>query len=102
MKKLFISQPMKGKADAEILQERERAIESANKFCGEDFEVIDSFFRAAPAAAKPLWYLAKSLELMAEADLAYFADGWECARGCLLEHACAVAYGIPILEAEEV
>lgn len=29
MKKLFISQPMKGKTDEEILKEREKAIASA-------------------------------------------------------------------------
>lgn len=31
MKKLFISQPMKGKTDEEILKERENAIRSAEK-----------------------------------------------------------------------
>ena len=31
MKKLFISQPMKGKTDEEILKEREKAIASAKK-----------------------------------------------------------------------
>lgn len=29
MKKLFISQPMKGKSDADILAERQKAIKSA-------------------------------------------------------------------------
>lgn len=31
MKKLFISQPMKGKSDEEILETRQKAIESAKK-----------------------------------------------------------------------
>lgn len=31
MKKLFISQPMRGKTDEEILAERKKAIESAEK-----------------------------------------------------------------------
>lgn len=71
MKKLFISQPMKGKSDDEILREREKAIQKAKEVCGEEVEVIDSFFQAAPADAKPLWFLGKSLELLSTADIAY-------------------------------
>lgn len=98
MKKLFISQPMKGKTDEEILKEREKAIRSAEKQVNETVEVIDSFFQAAPADAKPLWFLGKSLELLASADVAYFAKGWNEARGCKIEHTCAVEYGILTIE----
>lgn len=44
MKKLFISQPMKGKTDEEILKERETAIKQAEELLKEPVEVIDSFF----------------------------------------------------------
>ena len=98
MKRLFISQPMRGKTDAEILAARERAIESAKRNLGEDVEVIESFFQNAPADAKPLWYLGKSLELLATADVAYFAPGWEDARGCRIENQCALEYGIDMIE----
>lgn len=94
MKKLFISQPMKDKTNEEILAVREKAIKSAKKHIGEDVEVIDSFFKDAPHDAKPLWFLGKSLELLSTADIAYFANGWEDARGCRVEHTCAVEYGI--------
>ena len=57
-------------------------------------EVIDSFFQGAPVGVKPLWFLGKSLELLADADVAYFAPGWNDARGCIIEHDCAIAYGI--------
>ena len=57
MKKLFIRQPMKDKADDEILKEREKAIVSARKYLGEDVEVIDSFFFFFLHDAKPLWFL---------------------------------------------
>lgn len=97
MKKLFISQPMKGKSDDEILREREKAIQKAKEVCGEDVEVIDSFFQSAPADAKPLWFLGKSLELLSTADIAYFAVGWNEARGCKIEHECAVQYGIDVI-----
>ena len=34
MKKLFISQPMKGKSDEDILKERNKAIAEAERLCG--------------------------------------------------------------------
>lgn len=96
MKKLFISQPMKGKSDADILAERKKAIKSAEDMIGEQVEVIDSFFQEAPV--EPLWFLGKSLELLAGADIAYFAKGWQDARGCKIENTCAIEYGIPVIE----
>ena len=98
MKKLFISQPMRGKTDQEILAERKKAIESAERNLGEPVEVIDSFFQNAPADARPLWFLGKSLELLSTADIAYFAKGWEDARGCRIENQCAIEYGIEVIE----
>ena len=98
MKKLFISQPMRGKTDEEILAVRAQAIQSAERVMGEKVEVIDSFIKGAPAAARPLWFLGESLKLLSGADVAYFAEGWEEARGCRIEHECAVEYGITTIE----
>lgn len=98
MKKLFISQPMRGKTDEEILATRKAAIKIAEELVGEPVEVIDSFFQSAPVDAKPLWFLGKSLELLSTADVAYFAEGWEEARGCKIEHTCAVEYNIDRIE----
>lgn len=97
MKKLFISQPMRNKTNDEILFERNKAIEIAKIKVGEDIEVIDSFFKDTPHDAKPLWFLAKAIELLATADIAYFADGWDEMRGCCIEHKCAIEYGINII-----
>ena len=98
MKKLFISQPMRGKSNDEILQARNEAIVRARNIANEEIEVIDSFFQDAPVDAKPLWFLGKSIELLSTADFAYFAEGWESTRGCVIEHECAVRYGIPIIK----
>ena len=98
MKKLFISQPMRGKTNEEILAERQKAIEMAELMLDEKVEVIDSFFKDAPADAKPLWYLGESLKLLATADVAYFAKGWEEARGCRIEKMSAIEYGIAVIE----
>ena len=97
MKKVFISQPMNGKTDDEILAERQKIIEMAKEDLGE-IEVIDSFFTGAPHDAKPLWFLGKSFELLADADIAYFANGWQSARGCKFEHDASIAYGIDTVE----
>lgn len=97
MKKLFISQPMRGKTDKEILAVREKAIKSAEKQVGEPVEVIDSFFQSAPGNTKPLWYSGESLKLLSQADVAFFAKGWNEARGCKIENTCAIEYGIKVI-----
>lgn len=97
MKKVFISQPMNGRTDYEILTERQKIIKIAIEELGE-IEVIDSFFIEAPHDAKPLWFLGKSFEILSNADVAYFVDGWQSARGCKLEHDACIAYGIDTVE----
>lgn len=96
--KLFISQPMKGKTDELILEERNKA---AGLFIleGENVEVIDSFFKDAPVKAAPLWYLGESIKLLGEADVVYFCKDWQKYNGCTIEHECAVRYGKTIVYA---
>ena len=100
MKKLFISQPMGELSDEEIFKARLAAIKLAEDRLGEKCEVIDSFIKEDPpkeATNEGLWYLGKSLELLAEADIAFFAPGWQVKRGCIIEHMAAEKYGIPII-----
>lgn len=105
--RLFISQPMRGKSDEEIESEREDLIVIAKAvYAGRgEVEVIDSFFKGGldvPAGAKaPLYYLSKSLELLATADVAIFAKDWREARGCRIEHECADGYGVTRIELPE-
>lgn len=107
MVRLFISQPMRGKSDEEIEREREDLIAIAKAVYAErgEVEVIDSFFKGGlvvPAGAKaPLYYLSKSLELLATADVAIFAKDWREARGCRIEHECADGYGVARIEPPE-
>lgn len=98
MKKLFISQPMNGKTQEQILSERNLAVAKAKEIIGEDVEVIDTFYTDLPSDAKPLDYIARSISDLARADVAYFAAGWQEARGCRIEHECAVGYGIYRIE----
>jgi len=97
--RIFISQPMNGKSDEEILEERNTAIRHI-KTMYPDAYIIDSFFQEyTPCNGNTgLLFLSKSLSLMAEADAAYFVDGWESARGCRIEHECCEAYGITCID----
>ena len=63
----------------------------------DDVVIVDSFFRQSPHHANPLWFLAKSLELLSTADAAYFADHWDEHRGCKIEHDACKYYNIKIL-----
>lgn len=99
LKRLFISQPMRGKTEEQILLTREIAMSEAQRILGEDVEVIQSYFRGVNFNSNnPLYLLGKSLELLATADAVYFAPGYEDARGCRIEKLCALEYGIPVIE----
>ena len=97
MKRIFISQPMNGKTDDEIKLERQKIVDACVREYGNDIEIIDSFFEGSPHDVKPAWFLGKSIELLSTADAVYFADGWNNARGCRIEHQVAVDYGIKII-----
>ena len=95
MKKVFISQPMYGKSNEEIIKDRERIINLLKEnYANEEIEIIDSFFMDAPIYANPLWFLGKSIMLLSIADIVVFAKGWRSARGCKIEFKCAKEYGI--------
>lgn len=99
MKRLFISQPMKGLTDKEILETRESIRKRAEEKIGEPIELIDSFFEDfKPVGNIPVVYLGKSISLLATADIAYFGKGWDEARGCKIEHEVAVQYEIDRIE----
>lgn len=98
MKRLFISQPMRGKTDEEILAVRDTAKMVAENYLCEPVELIDSFLHETPEVSNTaMWCLGRSLELMADADIVYFAYGWEQYRGCRIEHECAMLYGKDIM-----
>ena len=81
MKKLFISMPILGIEDEEILHEKQKAIRRAKSLLKDDVQVIDTLFTA---------------------DIAYFAVGWNKTRVGQIEHEICVHYGIPTIEASIV
>ena len=96
--RVFISVPTEGRTDAEIageLNEAIKIVKADNPH--EDIKVIGNFFREEPRNDNLLWCLGKSIELLSSADLAFFGKGWQNARGCRIEFASAIAYGIEFL-----
>lgn len=97
--KVFISQPMNGRDEKTILDERAKMFQKVQaKYPTESIELIDSYIpEACPTSRKHKgsWYLGKSLEFLSEADLAVFAPGFEKAKGCLVEYITAKFYNIP-------
>ena len=99
MKRVFISQPMRGRKHEEIRAERDAILAQITEhFYGEGVEEIKSFlpneFHTAGFKNVALAYLGKSLMLLADADVAVFVQGDAEARGCRIEHEAAVAYGV--------
>ncbi len=93
--KVFISQPMNGKTDEQIREERRIVEIRLHRKLNEKFEILDTVFDL-DEGTHPLVYLGKSIEILAQADLAYFMKNWDEARGCMIEHLCATRYGIDI------
>lgn len=99
MKKVFVSMPMRGKGKEEIFAERDRLLALAADLLGEEVELTESYL--GEGDYKPLECLGESLKRMARADFVVFGRGWDEARGCRIEHTCAMEYGVPILVVEQ-
>lgn len=96
MEKVYISQPMRGRATGDIIAERKRLMaEAAAALQVDDVEVLDTY-HGAYTTKHPLTLLAWAMEKMADADAVIFAPGWRDARGCRVEHLAASEYDIPI------
>ena len=102
--KAMLSQPMGGKTEEEIVATRDRAISFLTE---KGYEVINTLFTdewysresmtVRGVVQIPLCFLAKSLENMSLCHTVYFCKGWENARGCLIEHEAAKAYGLEVI-----
>ena len=87
--KIMISQPMRGKTEKEIKDEREELVK---KLQNEGHEVLETVFEDFDCYASPIAYLARSIEFLDKVDAVVFMKGWENARGCIIEHEIALRY----------
>lgn len=100
--KVFISCPMKGLSESEILKIREDAKNKVKeRFKGEEITIIDSYFQELDASRAEInigvYFLGRSILKLAEADLVVFTPGWEAARGCRIECKIAQDYDLKIM-----
>lgn len=88
----YISMPMRGKEDvrAEFVLLRDE-LEKRHP----DLTVINDPTEARDVT--PLEMLGRSITVLGRCDVAWFAPGWEKARGCKIEHDCCEAYGVDII-----
>ncbi len=103
----MVSQPMAGFTDEQIKETRDRFLKFAQE---NDYEIVNTLFTdewyskdsmiQRGVVQIPMCFLAKSIENMALCHIAYFAKGWEDARGCKIEHEVAEAYGMKIIYEE--
>lgn len=114
--KVFISQPMRGYTEEQILENRDSAFNFAKEKLQKDFpdcevELVNSFIEeAAPEKDHSeleknmvnigIYYLAKSLSILSQCNVAVFAKGSQLARGCIIERTVAESYGIPVIDEE--
>ena len=83
--KIMISQPMRGKTNEQIRSERQELVKQLEM---QGHEVIDTVLDISENKS-PIYYLAKSIELLDKADAVVFMPGWQQARGCKIEDTCA-------------
>lgn len=87
--KIMISQPMRGRNTERIRWERENLVKELQE---QGHYVIDTVLDLSENKS-PIYYLAKSIELLDQADAVVFMKGWQDARGCRIEYQIAKNYG---------
>ena len=82
--KVMISQPMRGKSNKQIRQERAELVQ---KLENKGYEVVDTVFEEAPADEDvAIYMLSQSIRYIGKVDGIVFMKGWENARGCKREY----------------
>ncbi len=89
--KIMISQPMRGKTNEQIREERAELVKRLEE---QGHEVVDTVFENAPANEDVAIYcLSQSIRYIGKVDAVVFMPGWEDARGCRIEYQVACEYG---------
>ena len=120
-KNIFISQPMTGKSEEEILATRQKEIEKIHQEIREmhqldnkeddiQVNIIDSYIDDATrnhiqecvgdGINWDIYWLSQSLQRLALADTIWLCEGWEYSKGCNIELKCAIQYGLNIVYSE--
>lgn len=95
--KVFISQPMSGLSNDEIIKAREEATKELKDKFNCEIEVIDNLQLDVDNHGNRLFYISNDIRWLGEADMVYLLRNWNTHRGCRVEHYIAKEYGIDIL-----
>ena len=99
---VFISQPMSGLDISEIKEVRDRIMKKLENDFGRALYIIDNLQEDKdPETTTHLMYLGEDVRLLDNADVVYFAKGWEKSRGCNIEFQVAREYGIRMIFEED-
>lgn len=107
MKKLFVSLPMNGRDETDILEEQKYLLNVVNNdICGgnNEFELLDTLIQDEPPVDSTYpraFYLGNSIAKLAQADLVIFSSNWRDGQGCIIEHMTCSLYGIPYVEMQK-
>lgn len=102
MKKLFVSVPMKYRTEEEIRKSIKKMKAIAEAITGEELELIDSYVEDNPPqdSQQAIWYLSKSIEKLATADVFICITDHYDWDGCTIESEIAMRYGIDRIRVE--
>lgn len=94
--RVMISQPMNGKTEDIIREERKELVDALT---AEGYEVVDTIIanESPEDTDTAIYYLSKSIEYIGKVDMVVFMKGWEYARGCKVEHLVATEYNKKIV-----
>ena len=103
MKKLFVSVPMKGRTEEAIRNSIAKMKKVAEAYEGEELELIDSYIEDKPPVdgKTSVWYLAKSIEKLVDADVLITVSEAYMWSGCYIESEVAGRYGIKVYRVDE-
>ena len=76
-KNIFISQPMTGLSEEDILATRQKEVNEIYQIANKDNVQVNI--------------------ILALADVLWLCDGWEYSKGCNIELECAIQYGLDIV-----
>lgn len=102
MKKLFVSVPMRGRTKKDVAVSIAKMKKIAKAYEGEELELIDSYVSDEPPkdCYIPVWYLSRSLEKLAMADVFIGIDDTADWPGCKIEAMAANLYYIKSYKVE--
>lgn len=105
--KIFISQPMTGLSEEEILFTRKKEEIKARLMFGDDVEFASSYIyenirKRLEEKYKndntnwEIYWLTRSLGSMYTCDTLWLVEGWENSKGCQIEREIAEMYGLDV------